>query len=527
MGDDPVIQLENASFRHGEGVVFRRTNWSIYPGQQWAVVGPNGSGKSFLARALRGEVPTCEGDISYDFSANGGVDRRTNGEWLPEDEIAVVSLDTQRDLIRSQSDYYQSRWHSSEGEDCPTVQKALSRDHIEGILPSQIVVRGAIDREYASRRRTAVQLLDIGHLLRRKILHLSNGETRKVLLARALMQKPSILVLDDPFLGLDGESRRSLRRVIRDLIQDGLQVLLITPRRAEILPGITHLLCVNHMRVVAQGSRREMLQTAGIGKLFGGETEARDGSRSGRSKAAVPPESESRELIRLNGVTVRYGSVVVLESVDWVVRKGQHWALVGPNGSGKTTLLSLITGDNPQAYSNDVSVFGKRRGTGESIWGLKRKIGFVSPELLLHYPPDTACYGVVCSGFFDSIGLYRTCSPQQRRRADDCVRRLRLSQVRDQAFGSVSNSWQRLVLLARALVKDPSVLVLDEPCQGLDAKNRRRILRVVNGIGERGEADLIYITHHLDEVPDCITHAIRLQNGRAVRSGTRKAVLGR
>ena len=519
----PVICVKNASFRFGEDVVFRRTNWRICAGQQWAIVGPNGSGKSFLARALGGEVPTCGGDVLYDFPANG---RSDGGERAPEDEVAIVSLDAQRDLVGRYSPYYQSRWNSAEGEDCPTVREALSRDHIEGVLPFQVVERGAADRDYKRRRRDAVRRLDIGHLLRRKILYLSNGEMRKVLMARAMVQAPSVLILDDPFLGLDNASRRLLRGVIADLMTQ-MQVLLVTSRRDEILGGISHILFVDRMRVVAQGTRQEMLKAPEAARFFRSRPSGRLVVSQPTDGVRADAAEDRRTLIRLQNATVAYGRAQVLRGIDWTVRSGEHWALLGPNGCGKTTLLSLITGDNPQAYSNEVSVFGRRRGSGESIWALKKRIGFMSPELLVHYQEELTCYEVICSGFFDSIGLYRRPSTAQRRRADAWLTQLGLADVRHEDFGRISDGRQRLALLARALVKAPKLLMLDEPAQGLDAENRRQILQAVNRVAETMSTTLVYVTHHFSEMPDCITHVLKLSRGRVVKRGTRKTVLGR
>lgn len=218
----------------------------------------------------------------------------------------------------------------------------------------------------------------------------------------------------------------------------------------------------------------------------------------------------------MNNVTVSYNGTPVLRQVNWTVRENERWALLGPNGAGKTTLLSLILADNPQAYASDITLFGKRRGTGESIWEIKQNIGWVAPELQLYYPRGATCWDVVCSGWFDSVGLYRECSPQQREAALSWLRRFDLAARAETAFDQVSEGEQRLALLARALVKSPALLVLDEPCQGLDAGNRDRVLQAIEGIGSRPNASMIYVTHRADELPQSITHVLRLNEGRVV-----------
>jgi molybdate transport system ATP-binding protein len=221
----------------------------------------------------------------------------------------------------------------------------------------------------------------------------------------------------------------------------------------------------------------------------------------------------------MRGVSISYGGVQILEGVDWSVRAGENWALLGPNGAGKTTLLSLILGDNPQAYANDVTLFGKRRGSGDTIWELKERIGWVAPELHLYYPKNVSCFEVVCSGFHDTIGFHGRCSSRQCETARAWLQRLGLSQVAGLRFGAVSEGEQRLVLIARALVKEPKLLVFDEPCQGLDAEKRDKVLRLVETLGDHATSSLIYVSHHRDALPGSITHLMRLEGGRVVGSG--------
>jgi molybdate transport system ATP-binding protein len=215
----------------------------------------------------------------------------------------------------------------------------------------------------------------------------------------------------------------------------------------------------------------------------------------------------------MKDVNISYNGVKVLRHIDWTVKKGEHWALLGPNGSGKTTLLSLILGDNPQAYANDINLFGRRKGSGESIWDIKKRIGLVSPELHLHYPRQFSCLDVVCSGFFDSAGLYRRCTDKQRGAALEWMDHMGLSPLAGARFGECSDGAQRMVLVARAMVKHPELLVLDEPCQGLDDRNRHRIVNRVEAIGKHFDTVVIFVTHDPDELPGIVTHVLNLESG--------------
>ena len=229
-------------------------------------------------------------------------------------------------------------------------------------------------------------------------------------------------------------------------------------------------------------------------------------------------------LVRMKNVNITYHRVKVLQHIDWTIKRQENWAVLGPNGSGKTTLLSLILGDNPQAYANDIVLFGRRKGTGESIWEIKEKIGFISPELHVHYPYRFSAFDVICSGFFDSIGLYRKCSDKMKRAARSWLKQLGMSAYAETRFGTLSDGIQRMILVARALVKNPQLLVLDEPCQGLDERNRRHIIGLVETVGRRMDTGIIYVTHDVDELPDIITHVLRLEDGKAVEILTRSGV---
>jgi molybdate transport system ATP-binding protein len=228
----------------------------------------------------------------------------------------------------------------------------------------------------------------------------------------------------------------------------------------------------------------------------------------------------------MKDTSITYNGVKVLDRINWRMRQGENWAVLGPNGAGKTTLLSLILADNPQSYANDITIFGTRRGSGESIWDIKRDIGWVSPELQLYYHQDTSCHHVICSGFFDSVGLYQTYLPEQAQVAQHWLDELGLTHLADRPLGTVSVGEQRLALLGRALVKKPALLILDEPCQGLDLRNRTRIIDLLDQLCRQLPVNLIYVTHHFDEMPQAITHVLKLEKGRIQQSGTRESVLG-
>ncbi|MGH2643511.1 MAG: ABC transporter ATP-binding protein, partial [Chitinophagaceae bacterium] len=219
-------------------------------------------------------------------------------------------------------------------------------------------------------------------------------------------------------------------------------------------------------------------------------------------------------------VHVKYGNTPILENINWIIHKGEKWALLGPNGAGKSTLLSLLSGDNPQAYANTIYLFDKKRGSGESIWDIKSKIGFVSPELHVYFRSNSSCLDVILSGYSDTMNVnHKKITKEQIGHAIDWMQLLDIEYLKDQKFKQLPAGKQRLVLLLRALVKDPSLLILDEPCQGLDEEQKSHFKNILETACGDPERSLIYVTHYLDEIPDIVNHVLHLTKGQVVEEG--------
>ncbi|MDP3965748.1 MAG: ATP-binding cassette domain-containing protein, partial [bacterium] len=456
------INLDGVTVRLDGKILFKNLNWEILDTQQWAVIGPNGSGKSALMKVLAGIVPAVRGHITYHFLKGSA-----------HENIAYVSFDEQRQVLGPEA-YLQDRWNIGLSGGGQTVSDFLSErgmHHMNPfvvqipILHSKVKYR---DLEFLDRRRKLIKTFGLKPLLARTLMQLSNGERRKVTIARALLKNPELLILDNPFEGLDVRFRAVLKKNLETLMRGDMRVVIVGTGREATPRGITHVLRIGDKNAISIGTRSKMLEKQRAGKS------AKGGSASGgKQKKASARKSIKKNmrpiLVRMKNVNVTYNQVPILRKLNWIVREGEKWALFGPNGAGKTTLLSLILGDNPQAYANDIMLFGKKRGSGESIWEIKRKIGWVSPELQLYYPPDATCFDVVCSGFFDTIGLYKKCTSSQQKTARSWLKKLDLIELAKTPFEDISEGEERLVLLARSLVKNPALLILDEPCQGLDA----------------------------------------------------------
>lgn len=500
--------------------MFEHTSWELQDGQNWAVLGPNGGGKSVLMKAISGQLPIVGGEIVYHFPAA-----------VPQREISYVAFERQKTLLANTIPFYQARWNRGCGEDGPCVATLLEETNRQ--VPAEL-------------RRRVYSLFDLEPLLERGVLTLSNGERRKVYLARAFLRTPRLLILDNPFTGLDSVSRERLRAVLEQMTAEPetsrTRVLLVGTDPGELPRTITHILWVENGKVAAQGPREEVLRLIGLERMgFAGNNEIKPTASLhetvrpchvalGRS-ACHGSSVDKAPLVQMVDVTVAYDGTQVLHAINWTVRAGEHWAITGPNGAGKTTLLSLILGDHPQAYANRVFLFGQRRGSGESIWEIKQQIGWVAPELHLYYPAEATCLDVVCSGFADSVGLYRPSTPAERKQATVCLEQLGLGEhatkYHPTPFGWLSEGEQRLVLIARALVKRPRLLICDEPCQGLDPTNRSRVLKALETAvadvppssgATQSPPSLIYVTH--DNVfPRVITHLLRLDAGHIVEQG--------
>jgi molybdate transport system ATP-binding protein len=507
----PFLSMEDVSLYRHEGATSARIHWEIQSNQHWAVIGPNGSGKTSLIKAMAGQAPVAGGEIAYLFANNGAS---------PRDYIAYVSFESQSAGLPFESPFLQARWNSGVGQQSLSVSEYLSEQRVRQSNPFQVSHQGLDEQtdpaEFQTYRARIIELLGIDALLERGIDQVSNGERRKVLLARALLKRPRLLILDNPFAGLDAGFRDKLQRILSTLMEDELRIVLVTLGREPLPPGITHILFMDQGDVVAQGPREEMRQVLSTFQRM--DQDKPEASPAVPAVKSLDRVTKGQILVQMRNVSVSYDVVQILDRVDWMVRAGENWALLGPNGAGKTTLLSLILGDNPQAYANDVTLFGKRRGSGESIWDIKKRVGWVAPELHLYYPKNVPCFDVVCSGFYDTTGPYRRCSPQQRETARGWLQRLGMLRVGQLQFGAISEGEQRMILIARALVKGPELLVLDEPCQGLDAANRDQVLGLVEALGDHAASSLIYVSHHRDALPGIITHELRLEAGRVVSS---------
>jgi molybdate transport system ATP-binding protein len=337
---------------------------------------------------------------------------------------------------------------------------------------------------------------NIEYLMEKGFRVLSSGETRKLLIVRALLAKPDLLILDEPFEGLDRVSSQSLADFLVDLKEQQALIMFVSQLQ-DVQKWHTHIGVLHKGRLLAQGEKNRIMNNDSIQTLFHFD--------SGKL-LELPPTLNAPvtfdPILHMRNCKVRYDEVIQFQNLNWVLRPGEHTVISGPNGSGKSTLMQLITGDHPQCYNNDLTVFGYQRGSGESIWDIKKHIGIVSGSLHQDYRVPGNALTVVASGLYDSIGLYRTVSKKEKRISRQWLAFLGMEKKANIAFRQLSWGEQRLVLIARGLIKYPSLLILDEPTLGLDDQNRLMILACLERIAGMGVSTMLFISHRQDEHPD-------------------------
>ncbi len=481
----PVFSMSGVTLRVRDSWILADTDWTVRIGENWAVIGPNGAGKTTLMRAITGQVPIVAGKMLR------------HHPMAAPDAVAYVSFEFEQRFVDLERSRDEARCFSNRTGDI-----RRGRDIVFPVRPDNDRPAGNIE--------PVIDALNIRHLLDREIRQLSSGELRRIFIARALLKPGSanekLLVLDEPFDGLDASHRRTLGASLDALMAQNLQIILVSHRVDEIPEKITRIIALKDGRILGQGSRETMLSHRHLASLYGSATDRIQAV----SKKNAPIHTSPHPIIDVRSATVRYGNIIVFKDLSWKVCHGEHWAISGPNGSGKTTLLRLVTGDHLQAYANEIYIFGRQRGTGESIWEIKKYFGLVSAELQRNYRKRIPALDVVRSGFFDSIGLYQTCTDTQRAIVDDWITRFKLSELMHRRYDLLSFGERKMVLIARAMVKSPAVLILDEPCQGLDPANRRNVLSLVDQIGHTTDTQILFVTHRPDEVPTCTTHWLKM-----------------
>ena len=564
-----LISINNCRIENSKETLIQNINWTYESGQAWLVIGPNGGGKAEFLNALANEAgirfvgnEKNEGDRPLNQSTWKAGDRPLNQSKSSyfssfEKSVEIVSLEKaakiiEEERINDESDYVEGGIdHGRSG-----------RIFISQSLDNSIKKNSSLP-EFAKslEKDPSIKLCGIEKILDRGLKYMSTGEIRRTLLARALISGKKLLILSDPFAGLDKESRTILLEFFNSITERQIKkpennsfphIILAMERWNEIPENISHVIEFSNKEISFCGCKEdylkklnqsdnnhlmekkelkdsfyEIIQTTSKGENSEGTVFSKssstvggtDLSKSSTSEGTVLSQSEgtdlsasSKILVEMKNVNVGWGDNRVLKNINWKLFEGNHWLIRGPNGSGKTTFLELITGDNQQVYSNEIYMFGKKRGSGESIWDIKKNLGIVSYRMHVEYRMlgGTSLQNVIISGLRDSIGLYGKASDLEISTAKKWLALAKLQDRADENFGNLSYGEQRAVLILRAVVKSPKILILDEPCHGLDENYRFKILELLELIAEQKTTTLLHVTHDPSEMLKCEKHILEL-----------------
>lgn len=485
-----IIRINGGMTRMPEWRLKKPVEFNLLEEEHIAIVGDNGSGKTKLADMITGKHPVFPDQIAYDFG--------DNGSRLVSDNIKYITF---RDSYGSYdgSYYLQQRWNQQEiDEETPTAGRLLEEAYHYSAEDTA---------ERRAFQKHLYEMFSMEHLLDKYIVLLSSGEMRKFQLAKMLMSNPKILIMDNPFIGLDEETREQLEGLLRTLAEEKrLQIILVVTKTRDIPDFITHVWEMQDEQLLPKQTRDEYLSKE--------RSEAALEPEKVHAIAALPQKDNdynAEKVAVMDNVSISYGTRTILDKVNWTVFNGDHWALSGKNGAGKSTLLSLVCADNPQSYACNITLFDKKRGSGETIWDIKKHIGYVSPEMHRAYNKDIECIKIVASGLNDSVGLYVKPDEKDYETCRFWMRIFGVEDLQNRTFLKVSSGEQRLVLLARAFVKDPELLILDEPLHGLDEKNGQKVKDIIDVFCKRKNKTLVMVSHYRDEYPTCIDKEIILK----------------
>lgn len=457
-----MIELKNIDVLKSGIKLLQNFSWQIRSGEHWVITGPNGGGKTTLLEVIMGNIGIQKGEIKYEFIRGTSweeryAERKENIHYSPAHPVQAF-------LQSDQGLYYQQRYYGIGDERVSIVRDLLNGD-IEKLKNLNIPESLSID-----------PLLDL------EVTKLSGGQLKKVLFLRILLKGiPKFLLLDYPFEGLDHHSRKDLCDFI-DFISGAYSIQIILTDNHHLLPTVMN--------------RKLTLSSFSI--LKEEELNAMDLDLQSPGKPMFAAFSGNTPVVEIKNLKIQYGKRIILQDFNWKINQGERWALVGRNGSGKTTLFSIIFADHPMAYSQEIYLFGKRRGTGESIWDIKRRITYLGPELISYLSPKSILLTArqyvktVNRNFSETMfaGLV------QHFDAEDFI---------DKPVRVLSSGQLQLMCIINCFLTEKEMLLLDEPFQFLDAQQRTNLSHYLQGHLTRN-ITLILITHYRKDLEEWTEH---------------------
>ena len=476
---ESFIVIQNLNLKYSQKEVLKDLNWTINHGENWLLSGISGSGKTSLAKIII-DKQNATGDVKINFDKNSS---------LPHQALYVESWYPFKNLEGAANFYYQQRYTSQQAKEIITVYAELDAYGKENVLKTD-------------RLAPILDAFGFSTFSNSQLIELSSGEHKKLQLVKALWLKPQLLIIDQPYTGLDSASRKNLNLLLDKIASEGVQFILISNdtdlpktlnRFAEISDG--KLIALNSIQLPVPTQKIQLK------KIPDFLTEA--------------PTYSSQQIVKMEDVNISYSEKKILKNINWEVKAGEKWLLQGHNGSGKSTLLSLINGDHPQSYANELYLFGNRRGSGESIWDIKQHIGLISPEFHWYFNATSTVWESIASGFYDTVGLFQHIPYTKKDQVDELIEYFGLTENKNEQLGTLPLGKQRLVLLARTLIKNPELLILDEPCQGLDLQQTQHFNQLVDELCSNGMT-LIYVGHFESQLPTSLTNRLVLYQGEVI-----------
>lgn len=470
-----MIVWEKATIKIRTNEIIKDLNLKITKGKTLGIIGSNGTGKTMLAKAIAGQIQVHGREI-------------IEKEGLKKVFVSFLSSFRMRNGFAA---FRQQRWNNIDPDSVPTVKQELEYEKNKSSLDPLL------------------EMFNFGQHIDKYVISLSNGEQRKLELIRALSQKPDVLVLDNAFNGLDHASRKLLTEMLDKMAATEQTIILTGSKKEDFPPSVKHFIFLHKIENPREITRDEI------------QAEQED---TPLVITELPrwKNSQYQHIFEIKNVSMKYGEKEILKDISWKVSPGEHWVLSGGNGSGKTSLLNLIFADNPKAYACNIMLFGKQRGSGESIWNIKQKIGFISPELQQYLPDKQSALQVICSGLYDSEGLFTKPTSYELSLAKQWLTLLGDTDWAEKPYGELSTSAQRIVLLIRTLIKNPPLLLLDEPFQGLDRSTILRMKTLLLVVAQKTNCAMVMTTHFPEEIPDFFDHELALNNGKAIFYGPMK-----
>ncbi len=473
---ESIVTISNVNLKYQQKQVLKDLDWTINYGENYVLYGESGSGKTALAKIIAG-LQNAIGNVEICFDSES---------TLPAEVLFVESWYQFKNLEGVANFYYQQRYTSQQAKDTLTVhaelvhfgkEKGLHFDQVEPIL----------------------EALNFSSFASSQLIELSSGEHKKLQLVKALWLKPQLLIIDQPYTGLDRASRKNLNVQLDLLSANGVQFLLIC--NDQELPS-----SINCFAKIVDG------QIAISNSKEAPSVSNEENTKEIPDFLKEPPAFSSDNIVKMVDVNISYGEKQILKNISWEVKAGEKWLLQGHNGSGKSTLLSLVNGDHPQSYANELYLFGNRRGSGESIWEIKQHIGLISPEFHWYFDANSTVWQSIASGFYDTVGLFQQLPYTKSAQVDELLAYFGLTTDKNELLSTLPLGKQRLVLLARTIIKNPELLILDEPCQGLDQQQTQHFNHLVDELCSNGMT-LIYVGHFESQLPKCLEKRILLEKG--------------